>query len=195
MSAEAIFVTTLDTLTITLDNLQSPMHAAGQLLSDLQFAFGRTLTGATTLTSSSGEEISISGGIGTTGSTVSTGWGFGTDGSGFSLAFHGPSHTIIGPGPYTSANPSIGDGGPHNPFIDETATFTISNSSITTSTTISSAVFSFGTEAGDNVTGCVDGSTNCGATVIGGDSPEPLSMFLMGAGLLGIGVLRKFRRG
>jgi hypothetical protein len=33
-----------------------------------------------------------------------------------------------------------------------------------------------------------------GGTITGGSVPEPLSMFLMGAGLLGIGVLRKFRR-
>jgi hypothetical protein len=38
------------------------------------------------------------------------------------------------------------------------------------------------------------GALGGGGTITGDTTPEPLSMFLMGAGLLGIGVVRKFRR-
>jgi hypothetical protein len=51
---------------------------------------------------------------------------------------------------------------------------------------------------GNNKTGNVAAKggvcTDCGGGTTLGDSPEPLSMFLMGGGLLGVGIFGKFRR-
>lgn len=206
ISASATFVTGLHTLTITLTNLQTPMHAVGQLLGDLEFTFGPGVTGSTTMTSSSAQEITVnSNGSSTLGSTVSTGWGFGTNLGEFILCVicpasatvtgktAGPDDTIIGPGPYTGTNSGIKGNGPHNPFINQTATFSLFNSSITAATTITSASFSFGTEAGNEVVGCSGASNNCGGVVTGQAVPEPVGMLLMGTGLLGIALI-KIRR-
>jgi hypothetical protein len=89
----------------------------------------------------------------------------------------GPAHLIIGPpdggNTYSAANGSIAGNGPHNPFLSESATFTITGTGITADTTITSATFSFGTTAGVTVDGVVA-------------SPEPSSFVLT---LCGIGVV------
>jgi hypothetical protein len=54
---------------------------------------------------------------------------------------------------YTAANGSIAGNGPHNPFLNQTATFSISLAGITASTLITGVTFSFGTTSGINVTG------------------------------------------
>jgi hypothetical protein len=59
-----------------------------------------------------------------------------------------PSDLIIGPGPYDNANGSIDGNGPHNPFINQSATFTATDPSITDATTITDVVRSFGTQFG-----------------------------------------------
>jgi len=70
----------------------------------------------------------------------------------------GPSHTIIGPpGPgnvYSNADGSIAGNGPHNPFLNQTADFTITFPlPLLMGVTVTSATFSFGTTAGNNVNG------------------------------------------
>lgn len=166
VNAQAIFTTGAGTLTITLQDLQANPTDVGQLLSDLQFTLS---TGDTTasLFSSSADFITIaSNGSVTDNGTGSTGWGFGSGtlgagnyllcvicGAGVSAGGTPPSEAIIGPGPYTSANPSIAGNGPHNPFINQTATFTIHDSNITASTVVSKVTFSFGTAFGSNVIG------------------------------------------
>src|ERR1035437_10979430 len=113
-----------------------------------------------------------------------------------SLKESGPSQTIIGPGGptgvYSNANASIAGNGPHNPFLNRTATFTFAVGGVTADTSVTAATFSFGTTAGDNVRGTTCSTGDCGGTQQ--DIPEPLSMFLMGAGLLGVGIFGKFRR-
>jgi hypothetical protein len=189
VSANATFTTGAGTLTITLrDTLANP-HDVAQVVSDLSFTVGNggSLSGSS-LSSSSGQEITIaSNGTFTLGSTVSTGWGY-TPGKldvlGTSTA---PKHLIIGPpgngGTYSNANPSIAGNKPHNPFLNQSATFTITGSGITSDTTITSATFSYGTTEG--------------AATAGGFVPEPGSLVLSasGVGLLGIfGFCRSRRR-
>jgi hypothetical protein len=191
VDAEADFTTSLHSLTITLKDLQANPTDVGQLLSALSFTVGNgTLSGAT-LTSSSGQLITVnSNKTFSTGATVPTGWVptlSGTSGQLNDLAgthHAGPAHLIIGPpggATYANSNGSIAGNKPHNPFLDETATFTITGSGITADTTITSATFSFGTTSGVYV----DGTTS-GVTVHGSSVPEPSALAL---GLVGVGLI------
>jgi hypothetical protein len=97
----------------------------------------------------------------------------------------GPAHLIIGPpgsgGTYSSANGSIAGNKPHNPFLEQSASFTITGSGITADTTITTATFSFGTTAGTNLVPGVN-------LVHISSVPEPSSLILSasGFGLLGV---------
>jgi len=119
------------------------------------------------------------------GATVATGWAFNATVSG-SLQLDalgtptGPSHLIIGPpgaNGYTNANGSIAGNAPHNPFLNQTATFMLDAPGVTDSTTVTSAIFSFGTTAGNDVPGM--------KTV-----PDPSSLTLLLVGGVAL-VLRK----
>jgi hypothetical protein len=194
VNASAVFTTSNGVLQITLNDLQPNIKDAGQLLTDLEFTL--SVGGTNTLVSSSGKTITVNaGGPTTAGSTGPTGWGFGIHGSDLILCSICGNSTLstpesdprssgglIGPGPYTSANPSIAGNGPHNPFIDETATFTIDNALINSDTRVTSATFSFGTTFGDDVAGRT------------GSAPEPLTCALTGAGFVGLFFARRFRR-
>jgi hypothetical protein len=86
---------------------------------------------------------------------------------------------IIGPpaasGNYTAANSSIAGNDPHNPFLNQTATFTLALSGVTAATNISNVIFSFGTADGNNVA-----------------VPIPAAVWLFVSGLLGlIGIARR----
>ncbi len=194
VSAQANFTFTNGSLTITLKNSQADEQNAGQLLAGLEFSVSGVTNGFS-LGSSSGNLITVTGpGSGTPGSTgVSTGWGFGTNSGAIivceicpgsamlSTPVTGgpPSHTIIGPGPFTNPNASLT--GNHNPFFDQSVTFVVSDASFTPSSTISSAAFRFGTNAAQAP---LPGSP--ASTV-----PEPAGLFLTGAGLFGIGFTRR----
>jgi hypothetical protein len=170
---------------ITLTDLQANPTSVGQLISDLNFTLSNGATSGT-LASSSGQQITVnSGGTFTLGSTVATGWGLNDNVSGGlqldALGYVGPAGLIIGPpssgGTYSNAKGSIAGNGPHNPFIDGTATFLLDIGGVTANTMINSAVFSFGTAAGVNVDGIPQTSI---VPVI----PEPPSLLLLGTGLL-----------
>jgi len=189
-----MFTTSTGQVSITLTDLQANPTDVAQLLSDLDFVLsGGITTGA--LTSSSGQQIFVNGnGTTSLGPTTDTGWGVNQnvggglqlDALGFSA---GPAGLIIGPpgpgGVYTNANGSIAGNGPHNPFINQTATFVISNAAITASTTVNSATFSYGTTPGINVTG---------VPVTGTVIPEPPTFVLMAGALLFFGALAQTRK-
>lgn len=192
VSASATFTTdpNAHTLTITLSNLLVNQKDAGQLVSDLFFTLNNVATGLS-LDSSSANTIFVNdGGTTTAGSTgVSTGWAFTVNAGVFHLnglagAANVPSFEILGPpgpgGVYTNANASIAGNGPHNPFIDQTATFNLSVAGINSDTIITGAVFSFGTTAGDNVPGTPPGTPDSGTTVA-----------LLGLSLLGLELVRR----
>jgi hypothetical protein len=196
VNAEAVFMTSANTLTITLTDLLANPTDVGQLLSNLSFTLGNggSVTGSS-VSSSSGQEITVnSGGSFSLGSTVATGWAYSTSGSTMgTLDVLGtptaPAHLIIGPpgagNTYSAANGSIAGNGPHNPFLNESATFTITGSGITSDTTVTSATFSFGTTGGVTVNG-----------VQSVPEPSALVMSLVGLGIAGwIGVYRSRRHG
>ena len=186
VNAEADFSVVAGTITITLKDLQANPTDVAQLLSDLHFTVDNasSLTGAS-LSTSSGQEITVnSNGTSSTGSSVATGWVptlSGTSGVLDVLAGGGagPSHLIIGPpgggGTYSNANGSIAGNGPHNPFLNQSASFTITGptTGITANTSITSASFSFGTTDGQLV-------------IPGQLVPEPSSLAL---GMVGLGIV------
>jgi hypothetical protein len=164
-NASASFLTGAGTLTITLNNLISNPKSIGQDISGIFFTLSN---GATigSLTSSSGKELNVAAnGHYSIGPTVSTGWALTSSGGGFVLQVlntpEAPEHTIIGTssngtysgGTYSKANSSIAGSGPHNPFLESGATFTLSISGVTSSTTTTSVTFGFNTAAGDTLVG------------------------------------------
>jgi len=187
VDAKAVFSVSNGVIDVTLINLQANPTSVAQLLSDLSFTLGGggSLSGAS-LGSSMGQEITVnSGGSFSLGSTVGTGWGFNAttatlDVLGTSTA---PMHLIIGPpgaSGYSNANGSIAGNKPHNPFLNGGAMFVITGSGITAGTTITSAIFSFGTTSG--------------MTVKGTPVPEPSAQLLLGLGTLGLMALAAVSR-
>jgi hypothetical protein len=190
VSATATFTTGNGTVLITLTNTQVNPTSVVQNLSDLSFTVitGQTTQYTGTLTSSSGFEWTVySGGSFSNGSAVATGWALSTVASQLELSLLGtataPEHTIIGPpdilGTYSNANASIAGNGPHNPFLGGPVTFNLSVPGATADSTITSATFSFGTTAGNNVAGNDSPSPS--------PVPEPSALLLMGSGLLALG--------
>jgi hypothetical protein len=169
VDASAMFTTGTGTITVQLTNLEANPTSIVQNLSDLEFVLGSgTATGAAfDPTGNTSQEITVNGGgTFTTGPTLTTsaaiGWVLSVptpptilldvlQGPGHA----GPAHLIIGPpgpGPlYSNANGSIAGNGPHNPFLNQTATWVLDVPSVSSTTTISSATFSFGTTEGANV--------------------------------------------
>ena len=132
----------------------------------------------------------------------------GVGGGEFSIAGSTITLEAIGGGqPDQMIAPAIGNGGTYtnvnngfrnfNPYVIGPAMFTLALSGVTTNTTITSAVFSFGTGPDTFLTGsCTSGCSGAGA---GGGSggaqnvvPEPMSLLLLGSGLAWSGI--KFRR-
>jgi hypothetical protein len=168
VSATAGFNTMANSISITLTNLQANPTDIAQTLSDLVFTVGggASLTGSSQ-TGATSQEITVnSGGTFTVGPTLTTaaavGWPYSSTATVGTLnvltgpGHAGPAHEIIGPpgsgGTYSNANGSIAGNGPHNPFLNQTASFTITGPGITAATTITAVTFSFGT-GNETVTG------------------------------------------
>jgi PEP-CTERM motif-containing protein len=170
---EADFVTSTDTLTITLTDLVVNPGSVADNISGLGFTIDDPSIGAALLSqtgvlrqvNASGTYLDLDGGA-----TQTLYWNF--DGSTLFLSALGtgrpgenpPDETIIG-------DPKVSDGkyhggggingnGPHNPFVANTATFVLWIPGITSDTLVTSAVFRFGTdpnggfENGDCIEGC-----------------------------------------
>jgi hypothetical protein len=193
VDATATFVAGDGTLSIALTDLQANPTDVAQLISDLDFTLSNGATSGT-IASSSGQEITVAGdGTFTTGSTVDTGWALNSTATGLQLDVLGtstaPSHLIIGPPDgsnlYSNANGSIAGNGPHNPFLNGSATFLLDIAGVTADTTVTSATFSFGTTEGADL---VPGTPQSAV-------PEPRTSLTLAVllGFMGLAQLRRSR--
>lgn len=188
VDAAASFTTGSGTLTVTLTDLLANPKDVAQLISDITFGFNTTIpSSGTSLTSATGTGVTV-GDDGATGAgTVSsTAWQL----SGFHLTALGggqPKGLIIGPagtgGVYGNANGSIAGNSPHNPFYNQTATFTLSVPNLTSDTVVNSAIFSFGTTGGITV----DGVPNTSLSAPDGGT----TVLLLGAAVSALGIIRR----
>ena len=202
VSASASFSLSGNMLQIVLTDSQPNPITVAQLISGLSFTLSNGLSSGS-LTSSSASFITVNGGgTSTSDGSGSTSWLLQSSTSGFNLCeicangingAAGPAELIIGPpngaGLYSAANGSIAGNGPHNPFIDQSASYTLNIPGLGNSDTISSVLFRFGTTFGEVTSDgvCTD---NCGGTSV----PEPGALALFAAGLLGCALFINRRR-
>ena len=191
VSASATFATSTNSIQITINDLLANPTSVGQLVSDISFRADGFTTGAGGANVPSASYVSVGAGGSTSAGACCANWELTNTNGIYHLtalaggAYTGPAYLIIGPpdgnGVYSDANGSIARNRPHNPFIAESALFTLGIIGATASTVISDVVFSFGTQEGVNVPA---------VTAV----PIPAAAWLFGSGLLGLGAMAKRRR-
>jgi hypothetical protein len=197
VSASATVTTSANQIVITLRNLQANPTDVAQVITDFDMLLSNPNVTTGSLVSQTGQQINIAGN-----GTVSiqpgdpTHWQLNSASppAGFlqiaTLGGGAPFDGIIGPpgagGVYMAANGSIAGNAPHNPFISQTGTFTLNVAGVTSATTVTSAIFSFGTSAGENLVPGVPGPNPV---------PEPGTVTLLALGLLFLAVVARFRKG
>lgn len=191
VSASATFATGTNSIQITINDLLANPTSVGQLVSDIFFRADGLTSGTGGANVPSASYVSVGSGGSTSAGACCANWELTNTNGVYHLAalaggaHTGPAYLIIGPpdgnGVYSDANGSIARNRPHNPFIQQSASFTLGVIGATASTIISDVVFSFGTQEGVNVPA---------VTAV----PIPAAAWLFGSGLLGLSALAKRRR-
>ncbi|HEV3201661.1 MAG TPA: hypothetical protein VGZ73_27365 [Bryobacteraceae bacterium] len=152
-------------VTVSLQNTQADPKSAAQLLNGISFTLSSGQTsGSLGPNSANLRRVQMGGRFVDYGPTA-TGWGLESAAGGALqlcglcslLGFIAPTHLLIGDpagsGTYASANASIAGNLLHNPYTSGPATFLISVPGIVAGATVTSATFSFGTQAGATAPG------------------------------------------
>jgi len=181
-NATATFTTGTNSITVTLANLFVNPESVSQLVSDVFFTVSGTATGGGQQTANA-SMVNVAGNGTASFTSGTTTWLLSNVGNMFHLdvlgsGSSGPENLIIGPpgpgGTYSNANGSIAGNDPHNPFINQTVTFTLALAGVTAATTITDVAISFGTTP---------------STI-----PIPAAVWLFASGLIGlIGIARRKR--
>ena len=194
--AEAVFTAGNGTLTIDLSNLLTvgQVDSIGQNVTGLFFTLSNS-SSTGSIGSSTSTFITVAGDGSVSSYSVSgtdkMGWGLSFGSGKFCLDGLGggqPKNTVLGGtegsfASYTNANSSISGNGPHNPFAQGEADWSLTISGVTASTVVTSATFQFGTTAGDNIAGHPT------------PAPEPFTLAFAGFGaLLGMAKVRRASR-
>ncbi len=179
-------------LTLTLTNLEANIQDVGQAVTGIKFNLSQ-LTGSSTPVSETGDGVTVNStssltdnGLG----TLANQWTGSTSLQTVTLSALGggnPGDSILGPetsGEYPDANGSIAGNGAHNPFVNETATFTFDLTGFTgqnIDSILSAVQIGFGTAGTDYVS----------ATLVPMPEPGSIMLCLGGLGLLAAGIRRR----
>jgi hypothetical protein len=198
--AQADIVTGAGTITLTLTNLGVNPGSVAENISAFNFTLGNP-AGATSLASmSSFGRIVASDGTYTDSGPITSGWVQSMIGASTikvdvlaGTGHAGPAETILGMPDggdlYSAAGGSIAGNGPHNPFLNQTATFVFSAADVTALTTVTAAQFQFGTTDGE---GLVPGVPSLTTNTI--PVPVPAAAWSGMMVLGGLGVAQRLRK-
>jgi hypothetical protein len=203
--AQATITTGTNTVTVQLTDLVVNPAAVTSNLSAFIFTLGGPFASGSAptsayLTDSSSREVTIGGPDYTMGPEVSPGWVVSLTHSTTKMDVlagpdhAGPAETIVGvpgPGGYTNANGSLTNGA-HNPFLYETATWTLTEMGVTGNTTVTGAIFQGGTTDGSNqFAGTLTSQINSG---LAAPAPEPSTIGMVASAVILLGLSRLRRR-
>ena len=186
MEASATITVNDGAIVVQLTNLEPNVTSVFQEISGIQITLGGlSSTGAVALTSATGTLININsnGSYYTSWSSINN-WGTSTSGGTFTLSTDTNDLIIGAPDSnnlYSNSDSSISN---NDPTIKNTGTFYLTVANATSDTTVTNAIFSFGTGASDP---WVNGTNSS-------QVPEPTSLLMFGTALLALGVFARGRR-
>jgi hypothetical protein len=202
LSASATFTTGSGFIDINLTNTLAltSFVSVGQTISDLSFTLSNAPGTQGTLTAA-GQEANISSTAlvtdvsGTPGRFIGVGGGsFTVSGNTITLEAIGGSQPteLITPLETGSSFPDTNPGiDAHDPYTDGPAHFVLDFAGITAATNVTAATFSFGTGPDTFIAACNSDVTSCAPHIV---VPEPLTLSLFGAGLVGVAAMRRRKK-